>query len=197
MSVWVLKNQLNYRKTTNWVASIAGLFFIIVIGQFDARDENFGYLYIFFSGMIGICAMILPGLSGALILVLLGVYEFVLRALIGFELDYIMIFALGCLGGLIFFSRGLAFLLTHFKNLTYSVIIGMMLGSVYVLWPWQIIVGVDIDGDISQHMVQGIRMFPHSYADRSGTSAMMPQIFSAMSLGMVIVFFLNKISDER
>jgi putative membrane protein len=108
-----------------------------------------------------------------------------------------MIFAIGCLGGLIFFSRGLAFLLTHYKNLTYSVIVGMMLGSVYVLWPWQIIVGADIDGHIGQHVVQRIRMFPHSYADRSGTSALMPQICSAMSLGMLIVFLLNKISNER
>ena len=197
MSVWILKIQLNDRKIKNWAASLAGLVFVFVIGNLDARVSDFGYSYIFFSGMIGICAMILPGLSGALILVLLGVYEFVLRALVGLDLDYIMIFSIGCLGGLIFFSRGLAFLLTHYKNLTYSVIVGMMLGSVYVLWPWQIIVGADIDGHIGQHVVQRIRMFPHSYADRSGTSAMMPQIFSAMSLGMLIVFLLNKISNER
>lgn len=197
MSVWVLESQLESRKTKNWAASILGLVVILVIGHVDPIVANFSYLYIFFSGMVGICAMILPGLSGALILILLGVYEFVLRALVGLDLDYIMTFAIGCLCGLILFSKGLTFLLTHHKDLTYAVIIGMMLGSVYVLWPWQIMADVNLERDAGQHAGQRIKLLPLNYADLTGASAMIPQIIFAMNLGMLIVFLLNKISNGK
>lgn len=94
-------------------------------------------LYIFFSGMIAICAMILPGISGAFLLLLLGVYEYVLSALRSFELDVIMVFALGCVIGLLSFAHLLSWTFRYYREQSYALIIGMLAASLIVLWPWR------------------------------------------------------------
>ena len=81
--------------------------------------------------------MILPGLSGAFILLLLGVYEFILNALIGFDWPYILVFMMGCATGLLIFTRVLSWMLRDHHQLSYGFISGMLLGSVTALWPWQ------------------------------------------------------------
>ena len=80
-SVWTLRGKFDARKAKNWVASGIGVLFILIVGSIDARVVEGGYLYIFFSGMIAICAMILPGISGSFILLLLGSYELVLTSI--------------------------------------------------------------------------------------------------------------------
>ena len=114
MSAWVLKAQFDIRKVNNWMATLCGLLVILILGNIEARVIEVNYTYIFVSGMIGVFAMILPGLSGAFILILLGVYEFILTALVELNFPYIGIFVLGCLTGLGIFSRALAFLLKHY-----------------------------------------------------------------------------------
>jgi len=79
----------------------------------------------------------LPGLSGAFILLLLGVYEFILNALIGFDWPYILVFMMGCATGLLIFTRVLSWMLRDHHQLSYGFISGMLLGSVTALWPWQ------------------------------------------------------------
>lgn len=94
-------------------------------------------VYIFFSGMIAICAMILPGISGAFLLLLLGVYEYVLTALRSFQLDVIVVFALGCVVGLLSFAHLLSWTFRYYREQSYAFIIGMLAASLIVLWPWR------------------------------------------------------------
>lgn len=132
----LLRNEFSLKAWQNIVALFVGLLLAMSISFISPRSAELSLLYVFFSGAIAISAMILPGLSGAFILLLLGVYEFILGALLSFNLPYITVFVLGCAVGLIAFSRVLSWLLREHHQLSYGFITGMLLGSVTALWPW-------------------------------------------------------------
>ncbi len=92
---------------------------------------------LFLAGAVAISAMLLPGLSGAFLLLLMGVYEPMLAALVAFDLAPLVSFAAGCAVGILVFSRALSWLLSHFRAQAYSLIGGLLLGSLLVIWPWQ------------------------------------------------------------
>lgn len=100
--------------------------------------------FLFLSGMIALSAMVLPGISGSFILLILRKYDFILAqigAIGGFytlEAIFALIpFALGALAGLALFSRFLSWLLSRFHAGTMMVLVGFLIGSLYVIWPWQ------------------------------------------------------------
>lgn len=99
--------------------------------------------FVFLSGAIAICAMILPGISGAFILVLLGKYGYILGALISLDILAIFTFGAGCILGLLSFSRLLRWLITHFHDPTIAALTGLMLGSLRKIWPWQVSLAED------------------------------------------------------
>ena len=136
-SSYLLRKEFLLGAWQNIIALLLGLLLAISIGFITPRSAELSLLYVFFSGAIAITAMILPGLSGAFILLLLGVYEFILGALLDFDLPYILVFMLGCALGLLAFSRVLSWLLREHHQLSYGFITGMLLGSISALWPWQ------------------------------------------------------------
>ena len=93
--------------------------------------------YLFICGMIAICAMILPGISGSFILLLLGKYLFILNAIKTFDLLSLIIFACGAVIGLLLFSNILSWLLQRFRTLTMTTLGGIMLGAINKMWPWK------------------------------------------------------------
>jgi len=101
--------------------------------------------FIFVSGFIAICAMILPGISGAYILVLLGKYHYILEALNNKDFFTLFIIGAGALVGLISFAQILGWLLKRYHDLTMAILIGLMLGSLRKIWPWKETVTTFID----------------------------------------------------
>lgn len=93
--------------------------------------------FIMLSGAIAICAMILPGISGAFILVLLGKYHYILSAVTEFNIGIILLFLVGALAGILSFSRALSWLLHHHHNITIAALTGFMAGSLAKIWPWK------------------------------------------------------------
>lgn len=87
-------------------------------------------------GAIAICAMILPGISGSFLLVTMGMYTEVLGAVNDRDLVTVAVFGVGCVVGLAMFSSVLTWLLTHHHDRVMAMMIGLMLGSLRVLWPW-------------------------------------------------------------
>ncbi|PCI80088.1 MAG: DUF368 domain-containing protein [SAR86 cluster bacterium] len=133
----LLRKEFSLSAWQNILALFLGLLLAVSIGFITPRSAELSLITIFFSGAIAISAMILPGLSGAFILLLLGVYEFILGALLDFDLPTILVFVLGCVVGLLAFSRLLSWLLRDYHQLSYGFITGLLLGSVSALWPWQ------------------------------------------------------------
>jgi putative membrane protein len=93
--------------------------------------------FIFLAGMLAICAMILPGISGSFILLLLGLYPTIISAITDFNLVLLAIFAGGCAGGLLSFSRLLSWCLYNYRQPTLSLLTGFLIGSLNAIWPWK------------------------------------------------------------
>lgn len=101
-------------------------------------------LFVFVAGAIAISALILPGISGSFILLLLGMYTFIIGSVKSLLLEFdfsklgtVGIFALGCLVGLALFSNFLSWTFKRFPNQTLAMLIGFMLGSLNRIWPWR------------------------------------------------------------
>ena len=99
--------------------------------------ENSSPLFLFLAAALAICAMILPGISGAFILVLLGAYKPVLAAVNNRDFTSIAIVGAGAIVGLLTFSRILKWLFTNFKNYTLAILTGFIIGSLNKIWPWK------------------------------------------------------------
>lgn len=136
-SLWFLGGQVRQWTPLRLFLLPAGIAIgvgIALLPQFSGSDN---LLYYFFCGMLAICAMLLPGISGASILLLLGAYEPVLRALTELDVRIIPVFVLGCLLGLLGFSRVLSWLLWNWRQSTLALLLGVLAGSLYSLWPWR------------------------------------------------------------
>jgi putative membrane protein len=131
------------KQITKW-SFIAVL--VLIIGAFTAYyittlnplvSENSSLLFMFLAGAIAICAMILPGISGAFILVLLGAYTPVLAAVNDRDFKTIAVIGLGAIIGLLSFSKLLKWLFANYKNYTLAVLTGFIIGSLNKIWPWK------------------------------------------------------------
>lgn len=99
---------------------------------------NTSLIMVFFSGMIAICAMILPGVSGSFLLLIMGMYGFILSAIKNLDFTIIVVFSIGALIGLLSFSKMLNYLLHRKKSITLAFLTGVMLGALVKVWPWKI-----------------------------------------------------------
>jgi putative membrane protein len=111
------------------IYSIMGFILAYIFVGLNPISANHSLIVIFFSGAIGICAMILPGISGAFLLLLLGQYEYMLNALHNFNLAEIITFCVGALIGILSFSKFLDYLLENHKEITMGFLIGIMIGT--------------------------------------------------------------------
>lgn len=93
--------------------------------------------FIFLCGAVAICAMLLPGISGSFILLILGKYAYILGALSKLQLGVVLPFVVGCAVGLLAFSRLLKWLLDRWHDTMLAALIGLLLGSLWRIWPYQ------------------------------------------------------------
>ena len=136
-AIYILKG-LDKWSIQNIVALLIGVgiaAFICVASPAQTPDALW---FIFLSGAIAICAMILPGISGSFILLLLGKYAFVMTAVTELNIPVLAVFAVGCAVGIVSFSHFLSWLLKKFYMLTIALLSGFMLGSLLKVWPWKV-----------------------------------------------------------
>lgn len=136
-SCWLLRAEAGHWTLLKALLFAVGFILTALTAVLNPVAGSTALVYIFFSGMIAICAMILPGISGAFLLLLLGVYEYVLSALRSFELSVILVFGLGCMVGLLSFAHLLSWTFRYYREQSYAFIIGMLAASLIVLWPWR------------------------------------------------------------
>lgn len=115
------------------ISSIATFFFVQMVPVSTPQT----WWFIFFSGALAICAMILPGISGAFILLLLGKYQYMLDAIHQREIGIILIFISGIVVGILSFVRVLEWLFRRFHDLTIAILTGFVIGSLNKIWPWK------------------------------------------------------------
>ena len=100
-------------------------------------SENDTAAYLILCGALAMCSMILPGLSGSYVLVLMGNYACVLRAVLTFDLAILLPFGLGAIIGLLLFARLLGWIFKHYHDQTIALLSGFIFGSLLTLWPWK------------------------------------------------------------
>ncbi|MDY6993745.1 MAG: DUF368 domain-containing protein [Pseudomonadota bacterium] len=129
------------RRIKNYAFFGLGVAAAYTISMLSAAQTPEAYWFVFLSGAIAICAMILPGISGSFILLLLGKYAFILNALKTLDIGVIIVFGVGCVVGLLSFTRLIYWLLSHYKSITLATLAGFMIGSLGKIWPWKITIG--------------------------------------------------------
>ncbi|MHA6494344.1 polyprenyl-phosphate transporter [Pseudomonas borbori] len=152
---------------------------------------------VFFAGAIALCAMILPGISGSFILVLLGLYSFVLGAVKDFDLAVLALFCSGCLVGIVCFASFLRWLLARWRDLTLAFLTGLMLGSLNKIWPWKETLTWYVDSHGQQVPLLQANILPARFAEISGQD---PQLLVAVLLaasGVVLILGLERLAGRR
>jgi putative membrane protein len=147
--------------------------------------------FLFMSGAIAICAMILPGISGAFVLVLLGKYHYVLEAVNNRDFLALFIVAAGAGVGLISFVRFLNWLLNKHYNFTIAILTGFMLGSLRKIWPWKKSLHSMTDTHGNVIVTAQVNILPSQWS----TEVMLA--LCLVVLGFLIVFFLYFLAERR
>lgn len=150
--------------------------------------------FIFICGAIAICAMILPGISGAFILLLLGKYEYMINALVQLDVITMAIFLTGCVMGLLGFSRFLSWLLKNYRFPTLALLGGFMIGSLNKVWPWKEVLTFRINHEGLQVPAMDQSIWPGQYLAKTGND---PHLFQAVlfaALGILVVVAVEKVA---
>ena len=159
-SVYYISKDFKDWKSTTYLALIVGIAVGLSISFLDPAKENDNLIFVFFCGIISVSGMTLPGFSGSFILILLGNYVLLLVDSVNalydtfaeiFTGDFsftqnmermrmlkvLAVFTLGSAAGLVTFSHFINYLLKHYKSVTTAVIMGFIVGSLGVVWPWK------------------------------------------------------------
>ena len=200
-----------WKEITKWsfkaiIALLIGLTisYYITIARPTESPESFPYLFI--SGFLAIIAMILPGVSGAFILLLMGSYQTVIGTInqfregisslnfevIGQAMLKLMTFALGAIIGLKLFSKILKWMFENYKNITLALLIGFMIGSLNKIWPWKEVLETRTNshGEVVPFIERSI--LPQNFEGN-------PQILTAIIMlvcGFMLIFGLEKIANR-
>ncbi|MCE2488890.1 MAG: DUF368 domain-containing protein [Anaerolineae bacterium] len=143
-SIVAVGAQLQRTFSTLLVMVGGALLAFVVVNLVPARTEP-NSLNLFLASMVAICAMILPGISGSFILLILGQYDHVLRAVSERDLGTLITVGVGAIVGIAIFARLLGWLLRHRPQMTIAALVGFMIGSLWKIWPWKSCIASDLD----------------------------------------------------
>lgn len=186
-----MAKQIKHWQPTTFMALFVGALIAAIISIASPTSIEASYLNIFIAGSIAICAMILPGISGSFILLLMGLYAPVLAAVKGFQLDIMLIFALGAVLGLMLFSRLLSWLLHHYQDLMFSLLTGFMLGALLKVWPWKETISYRLNSKGVEVPFEQLNRLP----DWLNGDQIMPALVLAL-IGFACVILLEKFSSH-
>lgn len=150
--------------------------------------------FVMLSGAIAICAMILPGISGAFILLLLGKYQYIMHAVGEFNIPVIVVFVIGAVAGIISFSHLLSWLLKHWHDVTVAVLMGFMVGSLNKVWPWKETVETYLDSHgVAQPLVQ-TNIAPGTFEQLTGEPSLLTQAILLGIVGFLAIYGIELIA---
>ncbi|WP_246000607.1 DUF368 domain-containing protein [Pontibacter diazotrophicus] len=154
------------------------------------------YWFIFLSGAIAICAMILPGISGSFLLVLLAKYEFILNAVKELRLGIIAVFGLGCVVGILSFSHVLNWALKNYHSATIALLTGFMVGSLNKVWPWKetLETYTDRHGVVKPLLQENV--LPGTYESLTGQESYLGYAIVLAIFGFLLVYLIDRFTDD-
>lgn len=185
-SIFLVLKPLQKRGPVQIAAFVVGTGIAVAIGLAPALlAVGSGATVFFFSGMLAICAMILPGISGSFILLLLGMYQPVLEAVKQGEIPLLLAFMAGCAIGLLSFVHVLKWTLHRYHDTVMALLAGFMAGSLLKLWPWR------VSGE------QGLAdrwLSPAQYASETGDGSQLALALLAGLVAATLVWLLYRLA---
>ena len=140
ISVWVPFSMIDKQDRRNpkyYLFALASAVLIFIVTGFTSNQvEDPNLFFVFLAAAVAICALVMPGASGSLVLLMLGMYEPVLRAVSELDIAVILVFMAGALCGVVFIVRFLNYMLENHRSPTLFVMTGFLLGSLRALWPF-------------------------------------------------------------
>jgi len=210
-SIFFVGKQVKQWGISPAVAFIIGAVIAYLVTILPASGSNDSLWYIFLSGSIAICAMILPGISGSFILVLLGSYSVVLNAIHERELSIIVTFGAGAILGLLSFARLLKVMFAKYHDLTIALLSGFLLGSLNKIWPWKrvdeimikhageaneeivnVVERVVLPSDFSLPIIEGAKVIGQTATD----AEFLPALGLAIA-GAALILVLEKLGNKK
>ncbi len=196
-SLYVLARQQGRWQLLQLALFLTGAVFVVFIAEVRPTDVGSDLWILFLGGFVAICAMILPGISGSFILLLLGLYPVFIKVIEDFDVISLLVIAVGCVSGLLVFSRFLSWLLAKWYANTLAVMLGFLLGSLYVTWPWKLVTETYVDrhGEIAPLAQQNV--LPHMYEQSMGLSSQLLGVTLCTALGIFLVLMVGFLSRKN
>lgn len=211
VSIFLIGSMIKRWSAKNILALIIGALIAFLLTLLPVGSVNDHLLFVFFCGSISICAMILPGVSGSFLLLILGMYQFILHdtlkegVLENHEFSAVIVlgvFAVGCLFGLLSFSKLIHWALNKYEQITLALLTGFILGSMHKLWPWRWPkTGYDENGQFIEFptevsfdkVISEFYLSPMAYETMSGLPAYTILSVVVFFIGILIVYVLSRV----
>ncbi len=186
-SAWFVSKDIRQWNAKTAASFLAGGIIAYYVTIATPAETPSHPVFIFLCGMIAICAMILPGISGSFILVLLGKYYYIMEAVKQLDILTLCVFGCGALVGITSFARVLSYALKHFRDVTIALLSGFMLGSLNKVWPWKEAVEGLASPDGGAAAQVGRNILPDTHVAEG---------ILLMAAGFALVYFLERLSAK-
>ena len=214
-SVWLMGKQVSKWNLSTILSLFIGSIIAYYITTISPTSGNETWWYILISGSVAITAMILPGISGSFILLLMGMYTTILGALsdsvksatagawveLAVSGKIIILFMVGCLAGLILFSKGLNWLFKSYRNITIAVLTGFLIGSLNKIYPWKNVLetfikhpGTDKE-EIIPIVIENVSPYKFTELGLGEHQLVLSIVFSLV--GVVVIVVLDRFSPKE
>jgi len=214
-SIIILTKKNNIKNKKEIIFFALGLFVGLIISLSEPLSENKNILFVFFCGFISICGMVIPGISGSFLLILLGNYKLLLvdsvneffeliKNIFGLqnsnEIDFelikiLIVFCLGSIIGLIILSNLLSYLIKKYTNQINQLIIGFVIGSLLIIWPWRKVY-IDSDPTINSFInLEIINNYLRYLPDLSQSNNIIALVW--ILIGFLFVIYIEKYASRK
>lgn len=194
ISSLVVARQIQRRTPVVILFGILGIVIAYLITTLSPAVTSDSLIMVFFSGLLAISAMILPGISGSFILLILGKYKMIITALSDLNFVVLGVFAMGCIVGLLSLSRVISYLLKKYHDITIALLAGFMIGSLNKIWPWKEVIEYRVNRHGEQVPFIERNILPNEYLELTGQDPLVIQAILYLALGFSLVLIMEKIA---
>lgn len=205
-SIWYIAKQVrhwNFSVIAAMLLAAVAAYFITTFSALSNTDHS--YPFLFLAGAIAVCAMILPGISGAYILLLLGTYEEITRAVSDFDLKKLFFVGTGIIVGLLSFSKLLKWLFAKYEQITLAALTGFIAGSLNKIWPWKKVLDYAVIDDKLQILSEksvwpsaynGYPEFSHNQLHFVDTDPKIASVILFFLMGFILILVLERLAQK-
>lgn len=181
----------DYITAINLIAGTVIAYYITILTPASTPENMF---FLFLSGMIAICAMVLPGISGSFLLLMLGKYEYIFNAIKEYNFGVLTPFALGCIVGILSFSRVISWFLKRFHDYAVAFLAGIMLGALNKIWPWKQVISYRLNSSGEQVPLIEENLLPAAYSKILSKNPHLLEAILFFALGIMVVVAIDRLA---